>query len=325
LLITEKLELPPADADFGPFEYEPIPFKSVDYLLDDPYAYYEAMTVNIAKLAAWGKQTPRVSDVFDPPGYPPAFFLGTRKRVEHYQWFLREVGSCLVPEALRTDDDSRSMLRWLPEVEMCQTELLDFLFADADYCGFTHQNMNTDNASFWRDEQGRVQSGFIDWGRFKRDNYARGLTNGYMCTDLCEFLQAEDEKLVRAFAAAYNGAGGSLDASRLWEQYLVAWLLLGLSIVDLPRQILFTSPHTTQEGWKRIKSYKDPCIFHMPNYTNGTVAMCRNFAYYWHTKDLGGLWQKWKVENLTPARQEEVARQSKKLDALAAKPAQPIS
>ena len=22
----------------------------------------------------------------------------------------------------------------------------------------------------------------------------------------------------------------------------------------------------------------------MPNYTSGTVAMVRNFAYYWHTK-----------------------------------------
>ena len=32
LLITEKLELPPAHADFGPFEYEPIPYKSVDYV-----------------------------------------------------------------------------------------------------------------------------------------------------------------------------------------------------------------------------------------------------------------------------------------------------
>ena len=311
--------------DSGPYEYEPIPYKSVDYLLDDPYSYYHAMTVNIARLAAWGKQTSQVSNVFDPPGYPPAFFLGTRKRVEHYQWFLREVGTCLVPADMRTPEDARSMLVNLPEVEMCQTEILDYLFAHQDYCGFTHQNMNTDNASFWRDEQGRVQSGFIDWGRFKQDNFARGLTNGYMCTDLCEFLQAEDERLVRAFAGAYNEAGGSLDADRLWEQYLVAWLLLGLSIVDLPRQILFTSPHTTEDGWKTIDDYKDPRIFHMPNYTNGTVAMCRNFACYWHSKDLGSVWQTWKAKHLTPTRLEEVARQSKKLEEQAAATAKPIS
>lgn len=92
-------------------------------LLDQPFAYYEAMTTNIAKLAAWGKQTPRVSQVFDPPGYPPAFFLGTLKRVEHFQWFLREVATCLVPPEMRTLADAQSMLAWLPEVELCQTDV----------------------------------------------------------------------------------------------------------------------------------------------------------------------------------------------------------
>ena len=38
----------------------------------------------------------------------------------------------------------------------------------------------------------QVHSGFIDWGRFKKDNFARALSNGYMCTDLCEMLQQHD-------------------------------------------------------------------------------------------------------------------------------------
>ena len=118
--------------------------------------------------------------------------------------------------------------------------------------------MNTDNASFWRDEEGKVQSGFIDWGRFKQDNFARGLTNGYMCCDLCEFVQENDKKLVQSFADTTNAEGGKIDGKVLWEQYLLSWLLLGLSIVDLPRQILFTSPHTTEAGWKLITDYKDP-------------------------------------------------------------------
>ncbi len=43
LLITEKLEAPAPTADFGPFELEPIPFKSTDYLFgDEAYSYYEA-------------------------------------------------------------------------------------------------------------------------------------------------------------------------------------------------------------------------------------------------------------------------------------------
>ena len=183
---------------FGPYEYEPIP-TSRSTILDLPYDYYEQMTINIAKLAAWGKKTPQVLDAFERPSYPAAFFMGTAPRVKHYQRFLSEIATCLVPKEMRTEEDAKSMLRWLPEVEYCQRSILEYLFSDPNYCGFTHQNMNTDNASFWRDEEGKVQSGFIDWGRFKQDNFARGLTNGYMCCDLCEFIE-NDKKLVQSFA-----------------------------------------------------------------------------------------------------------------------------
>merc|ERR1719480_489223 len=148
--------------------------------------------------------------------------------------------------------------------------------------------MNTDNAMFWRDEFGNVESGFIDWGRFKRDNFARGLSNGYMCSDLCEMVQDSDEAWIRSFIDAFGKAGGPrLQFEVFWEHYMVSWLLQGLSSVDLPRQLYLTgSPYMTEEGWPQIKSYKDPRIFRLPNYNNGMCAIIRNFAYYWVRKDL---------------------------------------
>jgi hypothetical protein len=58
-------------------------YKSVDYLLDEPLQYYEAMTRNIAELAAWGKIGKlggNIEEVFPPPQHPAAYFLGTEKR-----------------------------------------------------------------------------------------------------------------------------------------------------------------------------------------------------------------------------------------------------
>jgi len=306
LLITERLEVPAHTSDFGPYEYEPFPYKSVDYLLDEPLQYYEAMTRNIAELAAWGKIGKlggNIEEVFPPPQHPAAYSLGTEKRVETYMAFLADHARCLVPATMRTAQVRESMKTVLGEVERAQKAILDTLFAQRAYCGFTHQNMNTDNATFWRDADGRVHSGFIDWGRFKKDNFARALSNGYMCTDLCETLQQHDEHLIRTYIAAFNAAAEGkatpLDFDVMWKQYLLSWLLLGLSAVDMPRQICYLcGPNTALEQWATIRDYKDARVFNMPQYMNGCVAIVRNFAHYFCTKQLAAFWAEWKRENL---------------------------
>jgi len=312
LLITEKLPLPGPSADFGPYELEAIPYKSVDYLLDKPFYYYDAMTRNIAQLAAWGKcgkLGKDIEEVFPPPKHPPAYFMSTKQRTEHFLEVVYKYATCLVPEEILggphgevRDDDwfVKSMRKVMPEVEKSQKPILNYLFQRGDYGGFTHQNMNTDNAMFWRDDDGNVCSGFIDWGRFKRDNFARGLNNGYMCSDLCEMVQQSDEQWIKNFIDTFQASGGpKLKFEVFWEHYMLAWLLQGLAAVDLPRQLILTeSPWMTDEGWSYIKSYKDPRVFRLPNYNNGMCAIIRNFCYYWRCRDLPGFWEDWKQKHL---------------------------
>merc|ERR1711920_125275 len=103
LLITEKLPLPGPSDDFGPYELEAIPFKSVDYLLDKPFDYYDAMTRNIAKLAAWGKcgkMGKDIEQVFPAPAHPAAYFMSTKKRVDVFLEALYTYAHCLVPEEI---------------------------------------------------------------------------------------------------------------------------------------------------------------------------------------------------------------------------------
>lgn len=162
--------------------------------------------------------------------------------------------------------------------------------------------MTADNAFFWRDEHGRVECGFIDWGRFKQDNFARALAQGYFNCDLCEFVQANDELLIRSFIEEFAAAGGpSLAFEDVWDDYLLTWCLLGLQIMDMPKMIWTCgSPHVTPEGWPSIEDYRDPRVFGMPNYSNGMVAIVRNFAYYWKRRDLPGFWARFKAAHLKP-------------------------
>ena len=71
--------------------------------------------------------------------------------------------------------------RALPGVEAAQKHVAAFHRGDASLIGLTHQNMNIDNAFFWRDAAGKVESGFIDWGRFRQENYASALIHGFSC------------------------------------------------------------------------------------------------------------------------------------------------
>ena len=300
LLITEKLEVPPHGTDVGPYELESIPFKSVDYLLDEPFAYYEAITSAAARLAAWGKSEKRVQHIFPPPMYPIAYIMSTKRKLPSFFDFLFEVAPSLTPAALQTDWLRRTVLEVLPDVERHQKAILTYLYADPDCCGFIHPNMNLDNGLFWRDDAGKLEAGFIDWGRFRNSNYMIGLVNGYMCCDECEMLVGKDSALLEAFARAHKLAGGpTLDVATLREHYLLAWLHLGLTCIAVIDEIYEFGALVglDKAGWKTVEDYKDPRIFSMPNYRVGMVHMIRTFVYIWHHHDLPAFWHNWKSEN----------------------------
>jgi len=321
LLITECLAFPPEDSDFGPMELEPIPHKSVDYFLDDPFAYYGAIVRNAARLAAWGCNGKLGEDVlktFPAPDMPSMYSMGAKMKIPKFLDFARNVAPQLFPPNYADAALEKSLYDTLLDVEGCQKELYDFLYtADRQLIGLTHQNMNIDNAFFWRDDEGRVESGFIDWGRFRQENYASGLINGFSCCDLTDWLHASDGDLLRAFCDEFarEHKPGLVVFERLWEHFMVNWCLQSLFLVNLADMGIYPSWHYTQrECWPTIKDYKDPRVYHMPNCNCGWVAMIRQFAAAWKAKDIPGWWQKFRAKNvktLTPQQKAEEAAKKK--------------
>mmetsp|Transcript_1515 Transcript_1515/g.3146 ORF Transcript_1515/g.3146 Transcript_1515/m.3146 type:complete len:616 (+) Transcript_1515:1-1848(+) len=313
LLITECLAFPSEESDFGPMELEPIPHKAVDYLLDDPFAYYNAIVRNAARLAAWGFNGKLGKDVlttFPSPELPSMFAMGVKVKIPKFLFFARNVAPQIFPPNYVDAAFEKSLFDCLLDVEGCQKELYDFLYADKALIGLTHQNMNIDNAFFWRNDEGKVESGFIDWGRFRQENYAQSLMNGFTCCDLPGMMHTRDRDFLQTFCDEFakEYKPGILTFEKLWEHYMVNWCLQALFLVNLADMGIYPSwEYTRPEGWATIKSYKDPRVYNMPNCNNGWVAMIRQFTAGWKAKDIPGWWATWRKKNVKAPTPEEKA------------------
>lgn len=168
ILITERV-------GFGAPPIAPVCEKGLDHHLPDARERYLVLARALARLVAAhkaGRLGPEFEATFP---YP----LGTRKqplvrgasaKLDRLLTFVRDTAPQLFPEALV----EASLLEGFRADVVFAFEHMDALFdalhAEVDYTGFCHPNLNLDNAWFWRDEEGALQAGLLDWG-----------ANGQMC------------------------------------------------------------------------------------------------------------------------------------------------
>jgi len=307
ILITECLDFPEEGADYGPWELEPIPHKAVDYLLDDPFSYYAAIVRNSARLAAWGYTGKLGKDVlvqFHPPTVPVMFAMGVKMKIPKYLKFVREVAPQLFDQSWFSQEFEDSLNDCLLDVEKSQKAIYEYLYTkDQAMIGLTHQNMNIDNAFFWRDGEGNIESGFIDWGRFKQGNYSESLINGFSCCDLPDFTVAQGRNLIQVFCDVFaeEAVPGVVTFDKMWEHYMLSWTVQCLFLVNLADFGIYPAWHWTRpEEWKNIKDYTDPRVYNMPNTNCGWVAMLRQFTWQFKKNGLADFWKKWRLEKLGP-------------------------
>merc|ERR1712070_1301186 len=77
------------------------------------------------------------------------------------------------------------------------------------YVGFGHQNGNTDNAYFYRKEDGIIDCGVLDWGSTGYYAFASEIMGGSFGSALAEMLIEYDDRLIGAFVEAYHATGAT--------------------------------------------------------------------------------------------------------------------
>lgn len=240
ILITDRI-------GYGEGDIEPHHLKCMDYDLDAPLDHYRALVRALARLAGAHKAGTLPADAYvyfpfdldraiaaDPMPQPREKLVRKLAKLEE---FTRAHPQLLPPpliapaflqrvtrEALRMGEQERAIRR--------------FLHADPDMIALCHWNGNIDNAWFWRDADGIIQCGLMDWGSVGQMHLAMTLL-GSLSGMEHDLWAAYIDDLVALFAAEYKAAGGpDVDPGRLMLHLRLYTALMGIAyLLDAPARI----------------------------------------------------------------------------------------
>jgi hypothetical protein len=284
LIITERI-------DFGRGGIEKLHPKCMDHELAAPLDYYRSIVTALAHLAAAHKSgalSPQVDMLFpfdavsaaadDPIGLNEQ---QVRKLVFDYKEFARRC-----PQLLPANISSPRFIARLEHdaVRFLQheTAVKQYMQADSDFIALSHFNANIDNAWFWRDCNGVLQCGLLDWQRARQMNVAYALWGG-LCGASLDIWNRHLDDLLDLFTCELHSLGGPrLDVAELRLHlglYAATMVLAGL--FDAPARVLACLPEAADASGPL-----DP-VFRRSEAARSFLHVFTVFLNLWEMHDLG--------------------------------------
>ncbi|UDY34974.1 hypothetical protein [Dermatobacter hominis] len=220
VLITERI-------GFGADGIEPHHPKARDHEIDDLLGHYEALVSALARLAGSDRAGRFPDDVmahFEPR---PRTAAGAarytadqvRHGVERYADFASRFPQ-LLPPSIRSDEFVAELHEVAPRsIEHAEAIRSAMEDRPAALTAFCHWNANIDNAWFWRDRDGALACGLMDWGNVGRVDVVSALAS-CLCFTEPDFLVDHLDHLLERFARVFEESGGGrLDPAVLRRQF----------------------------------------------------------------------------------------------------------
>lgn len=283
ILITEEIA-------FGRDGIEPHREKGLDTALVDPLDHYRAVM----------RANARLGGVHRAGGFPEAAIAPFRaagalgvsdrqpyspeqlsRRIDR----LREFAAAyprLLPEAIRSpaflDRFAREALRFCGR----EAAIAGHLAGAARYTALCHWNANIDNAWFWREADGALCCGLMDWGNSRVMNIGVALAGSLMAAEP-DFLIAHLDELLRCYGDAFTAeCGETLDLAELRDQMFLQIASSGLLwLIDAPAMILRHCPDPAA-----VESRFDPRI-HGDELLRNQLLMLTVFLTLWDAFGFG--------------------------------------
>lgn len=238
ILITERIP-------FGNNGIERQYHKCLDYEMPEPLEHYRALLTAVARLAGTSGRLPAELTAHFPLDVQAAT-VGERaplsvdkldRRVNQLAEFAE---TC--PGLLPANAGSPTLLSRLrndvPRIAEHEHVVARSLAADSDYVALCHWNANIDNAWFWRDTDGVLRCGLMDWGCVSQMNLGMAIW-GALSGAETELWNAHLDELLQGFAAQVRRCGGpDLDPDRLRQHTLLYAATMGVAwLLDVPALI----------------------------------------------------------------------------------------
>ncbi|MEY2927536.1 MAG: hypothetical protein RL367_2013 [Pseudomonadota bacterium] len=243
IIISERI-------GYGQGVIEPHYPKCMDQNLPDPMTHYGALVTTLARLSGTHKSGRLGQDVARDFPFDLETQIARRvrvdgalltKRINRLAAFIQHYPH-LVPAHIADRSFLDGFCADAPQVAEQQEDILRFLQARPDMIALCHMNANIDNAWFWREPDGALRCGLIDWGGVGQMSVASSIW-GCIGAAEPEMHDRHLDALLDLFIAEYARAGGpSLNRCALARDLEMHVMLSALHMTTAPPAILREIP-----------------------------------------------------------------------------------
>lgn len=265
--------------------------KCMDYIVPEPLEHYKAILKGLARLSAAhraGRLSPDFDEKFPYNREQSSAVFAIRapeekliQRANRMFDFIERYPK-LFPENVRTPEFRGQFIRDIPDVVAAEGRIREVLYGNPELIAFAHWNANIDNCWFWRDAQGTLECGFLDWANAGPLSVAQSISGAISGAEPFIWDEHLDE-LLSVFIEEYAAQGGprlSLDELRLHNLLIVAVSGVAYSMA---------APLAIERDIKDIdavESYQDECF---REYENARIQlhMMTKMLDVWQRRKLG--------------------------------------
>ncbi len=284
LVITERIK-------YGEGSIEPHRRKCFDHLtMADPLPYYRQNLTALARLAAAHKSGSLASDIderfpFDPVAASadpiPYDAAGLQAELDICSDYAARAPQLLPPE-VRTPEFQAKVARDAFRIREHEATLQRYLTGNRDLVALCHWNSNIDNAFFWRDGDGALHSGLIDWGRVGQITFGSILWGG-LCAAHHDIWDLHIDDLLTLFVEEYRAGGGPEVTKDELEFHLTLHMAtMGVArVLAFPEAILFRLPECVNASGPHDE------MFDAVDPARNKIHIYAVFLKFWLRQDFG--------------------------------------
>jgi len=283
VLITERLV-------FGADGIEPHHEKCLDYELPAPLEHYHALIRALARLAGThkaGRFPESVSHAFPFDATKltvskrgPSSAAQIQNKVAAYREFAAKFPQ-LLPASVTSSAFLSQLAEQAPHLAAHELAIKHFLHGKPEFIALCHWNAQVDNAWFWRNAQGELECGLLDWGHASQMNVAMALAGCLMGAET-ELLNTHLDALLVLFATEFHGCGApELDVPELKLHLLLYIAVSGLILLDAPVLIERRVPDLASVGSRFDRRISKS------EHARTQLHMLTVFLNLWQTQDFG--------------------------------------